>query len=258
RAAFYFVGRFGLPGLWGAAALVYFSQHGGLPESLQGLSATDASLRATPAYLGLLLPAGFIGLLLAAALAAEMSTDCAYFLTWATVIYNDLIAPCVKKPLSEARRLLITRAMVLAIGLFLLFYGLWYEMPGNAWDYLAVTGNIYLASVFTLLVAGLYWRRATAPGAYAALVLGALGPITFLVVNLLVVKANQLGAQPAAAASLGRQIVMRFHELFPNAKPINPELAGASSFALAFLGMFVGSVLTPRPAKSTMPELKPI
>jgi SSS family solute:Na+ symporter len=258
RAAFYFVGRFGLPGLWGAAALVYFSQHGGLPASLHGLSEMDVSLRATPAYLGLLLPAGFIGLLLAAALAAEMSTDSGYLLTWATVIYNDLILPCVKKPLSQATRLFITRAMVLAIGLFLLFYGLWYEMPGNAWDYLAVTGNIYLASVFTLLVAGLYWRRATAPGAYAALVLGALGPITFLVVNLLVVKANQLGAQPVAAASFGHQIVVRFHDLFPNAKPIDPELAGASSFALAFLGMFLGSVLTPHPAKATMPELKPI
>src|SRR5207249_5823291 len=173
RTAFYFVGRFGLPGLWGAAALVYFSQHGGLPPELHGLSANEARLRATPACLGLLLPTGFIGLLIAAALAAEMSTDSGYLLTWATVIYNDLIMPCVKRPLSQARRLLITRGLVLGIGLFLLFYGLWYEMPGNAWDYLAVTGNIYLASVFTLLVAGLYWRRATATGAYAALILGA-------------------------------------------------------------------------------------
>jgi len=168
RTAFYFVGRFGLPGLWGAAALVYFSQHGGLPPELQGLPANEASLRATPAYLGMLLPTGFIGLLLAAALAAEMSTDSGYLLTWATVIYNDLIMPCLKRPLSQASRLFLTRALVLALGLFLLFYGLWYQMPGNAWDYLAVTGNIYLASVFTLLVAGLYWRRATATGAYAA------------------------------------------------------------------------------------------
>src|SRR6266704_1133691 len=52
RTAFYFVGRFGLPGLWGAAALVYFSQHGGLPPELQSLPANAASLRATPAYLG--------------------------------------------------------------------------------------------------------------------------------------------------------------------------------------------------------------
>src|SRR4051812_14046224 len=63
RTAFYFVGRFGLPGLWGAAALIYFSQHVGLPGSLNALP--DATLQATPAYLGVLLPTGFIGLLLA-------------------------------------------------------------------------------------------------------------------------------------------------------------------------------------------------
>jgi len=246
RTAFYFVGRFALPGLWGAAALVYFSQHGGLPADLQSLPANQASLRATPAYLGVLLPTGFIGLLLAAALAAEMSTDSGYLLTWATVIYNDLIAPCVKRPLSQTARLFLTRSLVLGIGIFLLFYGLWYEMPGNAWDYLAVTGNIYLASVFTLLVAGLYWSRATSLGAYAALVLGAIGPITFLVVNLLVLKAQHLGDSPPVAPSYFQTWVLHFHQAFPNAKPINPEIAGASSFGLSFGGMLIGSLLSPR------------
>jgi solute:Na+ symporter, SSS family len=247
RTAFYFVGRFALPGLWGAAAMVYFSQHGGLPPALQGLPETEASLRATPAYLGVLLPTGFIGLLLAAALAAEMSTDSGYLLTWATVMYNDLISPCVKKPLSPAARLFITRALVVAIGLFLLFYGLWYEMPGNAYDYLAVTGNIYLASVFTLLVAGLYWERATAKGAYAALVLGAIGPIAFLVVNMVIMKAHQLGAHVPASPSFTQEWLLQLHQRSPNAKPIHPELAGALSFVLAFLGMIVGSLLSRRP-----------
>ncbi len=257
RTAFYFVGRFALPGLWGAAALVYFSQHGGLPQDLQGLPPTEASLRATPAYLGILLPTGFIGLLLAAALAAEMSTDSGYLLTWATVIYNDLICPCVKKPLSPAARLLTTRALVLAIGLFLLFYGLWYEIPGNAYDYLAVTGNIYLASVFTLLVAALYWPRATSRGAYAALILGAVGPITFLVVNIVIVKAAHLGLHPPAAPSLMQEWLLQFNQHFPHAKPIDPELAGASSFGLAFLGMFLGSKLSRSPATTnfTTPEV---
>jgi SSS family solute:Na+ symporter len=229
RTAFYFVGRFGLPGLWGVAALVYFSQHGGLPAELQALPADISSLRATPAYLGILLPTGFIGLLLAAALAAEMSTDSGYLLTWATVIYNDLISPCVKRPLSPPARLFITRALVLMIGLFLLGYGLWYKMPGNVWDYLAVTGNIYIASVFTLLVAGLYWPRANATGASAALVLGAIGPITFLIVNARV----------------------------PEAHRISPEIAGSSSFALAFAGMIIGSLLSGRQAeaKITSPEV---
>lgn len=217
RTSFYFVGRFLLPGLWGACAFVYFSQHGGLPEGI-------TSLTAMPHFLGVVLPMGVIGLVIAAMLAAEMSTDSGYLLTWATVIYNDLITPCLKKPLAPKNRLLLTRALLLAIAVFLLFYGLWYELPGNAWDYLAVTGNIYIASVFTLLVAGLYWPRANATGAYAALVLGAAGPIMFLIVN--------------AQVETSRQIA--------------PEIAGASSFILAFAGMIAGSLLSPKhPPAST-------
>jgi SSS family solute:Na+ symporter len=251
RTAFYFVGRFALPGLWGAAALVYFTQHA-FPAELNGLAPNELSLRATPAYLGILLPTGFIGLLLAAALAAEMSTDSGYLLTWATVIYNDLLMPCIKKPLSEKARLLITRGLVLGIGLFLLVYGLWYKIPGNAWDYLAVTGNIYLASVFTLLVAALYWRRATSTGAYAALILGAVGPITFLVVNIIASSAAEVSAHPPQTMSYVQSLLIRFHEAFPNAKSIPPAVAGASSFALAFLGMIAGSLLSRPPVKATL------
>lgn len=214
RTSFYFVGRFLLPGLWGAAALVWFTQHGGLPKEL-------TTLTAMPHYLSLVLPAGVIGIVVAAMLAAEMSTDSGYMLTWATVIYNDLVTPCLRRPLAPRRQLLLTRSLVLAIAVFLLFYGLWYELPGNAWDYLAVTGNIYLASVFTLLVAGLYWPRANATGAAAALVLGAIGPIGFL--------------------------------LLGKVYNIAPEVAGASSFALAAAGMIGGSLLRPAPAAAPPP-----
>jgi SSS family solute:Na+ symporter len=213
RTSFYFVGRFLLPGLWGAAAFAFFAQQGGLPEGID-------SLTAMPNYLGIILPVGLIGLLIAAMLAAEMSTDSGYLLTWATVIYNDLITPCLRKPLQPKSRLMLTRSMVLGIGCFLLFYGLWYELPGNAWDYLAVTGNIYLASVFTLLVAGLYWDRATAKGAYAALIMGAIGPVSFLLIGPL---SERFAAEKITIA---------------------PEIAGLAAFSLAAIGMIAGSLLT--------------
>ncbi len=206
RSAFYFVGRFALPVLWGACAWAHFQAQGGLPDHLD-------SRTAMPAYLGPLLPIGLLGLVIAAMLAAEMSTDSGYLLTWATVIYNDLVTPCLRRPLSLRAQLLLTRLLVCAIGVFLVYYGLIYELKGNVWDYLAVTGNIYLASVFTLLVAGLYWPRASKTGALLALLLGAIGPLTFL--------------------ALGKHY------------PIRPEVAGASSFALAFLGMLTGSLLHP-------------
>jgi SSS family solute:Na+ symporter len=154
-----------------------------------------------------------------------MSTISGYMLTWATVIYNDIITPCLKTPLSGKGQLLLTRMILLGIAVFLLFFGLWYELPGDAWTFLAVTGNIYLASVFTLLIAGLYWPRANSTGAYAALILGAIGPLTFLVIAK----------------------VRPEHQ-------IPAEIAGGSSFALAFLGMIVGSLITPARAKTLNPS----
>jgi SSS family solute:Na+ symporter len=223
----------------GAAALIHFSFAGGLPQG-------QTSLTAMPAYLATILPVGLIGVVIAGMLAAEMSTDSGYVLTWATVIYNDLILPCVKKPLSAQNKLLITRGLVLALGLFLLFYGLWYPLQGNAWGYLAVTGSIYLSSVFTLLAAGLYWRRATAVGAYAALILGAIGPLCFLLQSVVVEKARVLAQAAPATPSMVQGWLLSFHHAFPMAKPINEEVAGAASFGLAFLGMIVGSLVSRR------------
>ena len=203
--SFYYVGRFALPGLWGAAAFVYFWSRGGLPEGID-------SRAAMPAYLSTLLPAGILGIVVAAMLAAEMSTDSGYLLTWSTVIYNDLITPCLSRPLSATARLLLVRSLVVALGLFLLFYGLWYKIPGTAWDYIAVTGTMYVASIFALLIGALYWPWANRWGAYAALALGVAGPLAFLVINT------------------------------RDSQRIAPEVAGLSGFAMAFAGMFFGSL----------------
>ncbi len=209
---FYFVGRWCLPGLWGVGAFLYFTAHGGLDPGV-------GSQTAMPRFLGTLLSGtyGFLGLMIAAMLAAEMSTDSGYLLTWATVIYNDLISPCLRRPLSERAKLLVVRLVVLAIGLFLVFWGLWYTPPGSIWDYLAITGNIYLASLFAMLVGALYWRGANSWGAVWAIALGAAGPIVFLIVNF-------------------------FH---PEGTPyhIPAEVSGLAAFGLAFVGMFAGSAL---------------
>jgi SSS family solute:Na+ symporter len=204
---FYFAGRWALPGLWGAAAFLYFTRHGGLPPGAN-------SETALPEFLAILLKPGLLGIVLAAMLAAEMSTDSGYLLTWATVIYNDLINPCLRRPMSERARLLTVRLLVLAIGLFLVVYGLWYQMPGNVWAYLAITGNIYLASMFALLVGALYWRGANTWGALSAIALGAAGPISYLVAN----------------AIAGKEVVPDW-------------VAGLCAFGLAFAGMFVGSLV---------------
>lgn len=200
RTSFYFVGRFLIPAFWGMGALVAL-----------GASGPHNSLHALPIYLASMLPPGVLGLVLASMLAAEMSTNSGYLLTWSTVIYNDIICPLRRDPFSEAAGLLANRITVVCIGAFLLAYGIWYKIPGSAWDYLSITANIYLSSTFVLLVSCCYWKRASRVGAVLTIAGGALSPIVFLI--------------SGAAAMV--------------------HVAGLASFALAAAGMIAGSCAWP-------------
>jgi SSS family solute:Na+ symporter len=171
--SFFFVCRFLIPGIWGMAALALLA-----PADFH-----DNTLLAMPHLLATVVPWGLMGLLVAAMLAADMSTDSSYMLGWASVIYNDIIAPLKRRPWSEKKGLIINRSIVSLIGIFLLVYGLWYPMKGNLWDYLTVTGAIYLSSMSVLLVACCYWKRANAWGATGAIAAGAVIPVAFLVLK---------------------------------------------------------------------------
>ena len=180
RTSFFFVCRFVLPGIWGIAALAVLAPgaFAGLPSAFQE---QNTSLYAMPLFLSQFVPVGLMGLLLAAMLAADMSSTSSYMITWASVIYNDILAPLRKTPWSERRGLLWNRVIVSLIGVFLLFYGLWYPLKGDVYAYLLVTGTIYMASISTMLVACCYWKRANNWGATAAIIVGAVIPIACLV-----------------------------------------------------------------------------
>ena len=175
RTSFFFVCRFLIPGIWGIAALAMLS-----PETVGG-----DTLLAMPKFLGVFVPVGLMGILIAAMLAADMSTDSSYMITWAGVIYNDILRPFHKNAWSERRGLLVSRTIVAAIGVFLLFFGLLYEPPGDLWTYLGVTGAIYLTSMSALLIACCYWNRANDWGAGAAIVVGAVIPIATLGIEMI-------------------------------------------------------------------------
>ncbi len=82
--------------------------------------------------------------------------------------------------LSERGRFIITRTVIVLIGVFLLVWGLWYEAPMTLWTYMAVTGTIYLAGAMACIGFGLYWRRANETGALIALVAGLIAVLGIL------------------------------------------------------------------------------
>ena len=63
----------------------------------------------------------------------------------------------------------------MCIGVLLLVLGLWIPRMQSVWNYMSVTGTIYLSGAIVTIVGGLYWRRASSKGAVAALLCGLLG-----------------------------------------------------------------------------------
>jgi SSS family solute:Na+ symporter len=241
--AFFFVCRWVIPGLWGIAALAMIEPAVLGKIGLQ-FGEKDGSLFAMPYLLSQILPAGMMGLLVAAMLAADMSTDSSYMLTWGSVIYNDILAPFRKTAWSEKKGILWNRCIIAIIGVFLLFWGLWYKLEGNLWEYLQTTGTIYLASMSVLLIACCYWPRANNWGAIAAIVVGAALPALALTLNLFV--------QVPALDAVGQPILRDGQAVTEGwAKHwLGDNFVNIGTYAIVTVAMVVGSLLKPRAKKT--------
>ncbi|WP_410687350.1 sodium:solute symporter family protein [Avibacterium paragallinarum] len=208
RTSLFYIVRSLIPVMWGVAALAFVSL-----ESVGG-----KPIQAMPTMLSIVIPTGIIGLLVAAMLAADMSTNSSYLLGWASVIYNDVLIIFHKNKWSERKSIAVNRVLVALIGVFLLFYGLWYPLKSDLWVYMTLTATIYSVAVSTLLISACYFKKANNWGAYATIVVGALTPLSYLI-------AQQIPALEPIAAKIG------------------PYYSGIAAFVFAWIAMIVGSLL---------------
>ena len=133
---------------------------------------SQMTMKAMPVFLGQLLPVGIIGLVAAGMIAAFMSTHDTYLLCWASVLTEDVANPLADGRMSQAARLLLTRILLVVIASFLVVWSLYYPLDTDLWDYMAVSGAIYFTGAFAIMLAGLYWKRASRAGAFLALSAG--------------------------------------------------------------------------------------
>lgn len=181
---FIFLGRGMLPMLWGMAALTLYGtgalDKAGIPAPVVN-GQTLQPIEAMPAMLSQILGPGIKGIVVAGMLAATMSVNSSYLLGWSSVISQDVVLPIRrlmgKEPLSSRAQIFVNRVANVFVSLFLLFWGLWYQVPGTVYLYLNITGTIFLAGAFICVVGGLYWKRVNTTGGYCAMIMGASGAI---------------------------------------------------------------------------------
>ena len=146
------------------------------------------------------LPDGLSGLVLAAALAAIMSTASATILASSTVFGNDVWAVLVKKR-ARMESMRESRWWTLAAGVIVILVALVVRDVVTA---LTVAYNLLVGGLLVPVVAALFWRRATSRGAFASIVVGsAVVVVSMMVFGLAADEPIYFGLLASALAMVG-------------------------------------------------------
>jgi SSS family solute:Na+ symporter len=158
-----------LPMLWGIAAL-----------AVLGVIAEPQT--ALPQMMIRILPAGLIGFVMVGFLSASMSTYDSYLLSFSAILVQDIVGPFRKKPYKDKKRMILMRFGIIIIGVFIYYWGIYYEFSETVFRYIALTGSLAFAGTLTGVVGGIYWKKASTGGAYLAFLASAVPPLVSLAV----------------------------------------------------------------------------
>ncbi|GAA4511296.1 sodium:solute symporter family protein [Brevibacterium yomogidense] len=134
----------------------------------------ENSSSALPTLITEVLPIGLAAVIVAAILAAVMSTADSLLIAGSTHITNDFYREIMgRDPDGDSKRtLVVARVWTLILGVAALVFAL--SVPGII-TVLALAYTMYASGVFVPVIGGLLWPRATRAGALAAIIAGSVG-----------------------------------------------------------------------------------
>ncbi|NPV93239.1 MAG: sodium:solute symporter family protein [Firmicutes bacterium] len=112
------------------------------------------------------------GVVLAAILAAALSTANAQLLHNSLAFTYDIVRNVSSKPISDEKFMKLTKVLIIVIGVLLTIAAIW---PPEFIAMLAAwTHGLWCSTFFIPLLLGLYWKRMNRQAAYASMILGTL------------------------------------------------------------------------------------
>jgi cation/acetate symporter len=183
----------------------------------------DLIVLATPEIAGL--PYVISGLVAAGGLAAALSTADGLLLTIANALSHDVYYKMIDPHASTVRRLAVSKGLLLVVAAIAAYVAS--TKPGNILFLVGAAFSLAASAFFPALVLGVFWKRANKLGAIIGMVAGLAICIYYMVITYDYfggVDANQWW-------------------------DIKPIAAGIFGIPVGFLGVIIGSMISPAPSK---------
>ena len=198
-----------------------------------------------PIALRHILPIGVTGVFCALCIFLLISTDTTYMHSWGSIIVQDILLPIRGRPFTAKQQLKLLRLIIAGVAGFSLFFSLFFAQVDYILMFFAITGAIWLGGAGPCIVGGLYWRRGTAAGAFAALTAGSTLAVGGIIAQKTWVEPIYPWLEETARLSGVRRVIEGMsHPLEPYVEwRVVPDKFPINSQEIYFIAMVIGVVL---------------
>ncbi|MCX6986436.1 MAG: sodium:proline symporter [Lentisphaerae bacterium] len=125
-----------------------------------------------PIAINYMLPIAIKGMLCSIMLFGLLACDSSYLHSWGSIFIQDIVLPLRKKALTPKQHVNLLRWAIAGVALFGFLFSLLFRQTEYILMFFALTGAIFLGGAGSVIAGGLYWKKGTTAGAWAAMISG--------------------------------------------------------------------------------------
>jgi SSS family solute:Na+ symporter len=132
------------------------------------------------------LPHGMLGAFCAFMVCAFLGNHNSYMHSWGSILVQDVILPLRKgSPLNNQQHLRLLRIAICFVAIFIYCFSLLFTLKDFILMFFNITGAIFTGGAGSAIIGGLYWKRGTTLGAWAAMITSIVGSVTGIAIQQL-------------------------------------------------------------------------
>jgi len=127
---------------------------------------------AIPIAVAYMLPAGIKGMFCVVLLMGVFGGDSSHLHSWGSILVQDVLVPLRKKPFGTRQHIRALRLSIIGVAAFAFLFGSLFRQTEYILMWWAITGSVFMSGAGTVIIGGLYWKKGTSAGAWAAMITG--------------------------------------------------------------------------------------